>query len=453
MKRARAETSLAAAPKKRRRARPLRATPVLLLLAALAAAGPSVPEDAVAARQARRAALSARLGKGYALVFGQPLSDVLQPPQEGHFLYLTGVDDPDALLLLAGAEAPPFPLPKGAGTIEAREAILLLEAGDAFARFYGQRWRAGAEAERALGIEAARPAPRGGEALGKELAARLPEGARLHLPAYAGRDLASIREVRDAAMKTLRAMRPDVTYADLHPALMLMRAVKEPGEIDAMRRAVDATLGAFRDALPEIRPGSTEAAVDGALLAGVRRRGALPAYTFVVGSGPRSTIPHYFRNDAPLAAGDLLVIDAGGSVERYASDITRTFPVGGRFTPRQREVYDAVLRAQLAGIAAVKPSTTLQQVDAAARGVLKEAGLDRYFIHATCHHVGLDVHDPGPPLLARGMVITVEPGVYIPEEGLGVRIEDMVLVTDDGAEVLSNAFPKDAAGIERLLAR
>lgn len=432
---------------------PLRAPVALLLLAAFAAAGPSVPEDAVAARQARRAALSARLGTGYALVLGQPLTDVLQPPQEGHFLYLTGVDDPDALLLLAGAEAPPLAFPRGDGPVEAREALFLLEAGDAFARFYGQRWRAGPEAERALGIQAVRPAPRGGEALGKELAARLPEGTCLHIPAYGGRDLASIREVRDAALKTLRGTRPDVTYADLHPALMLMRATKEPREVDAMRRAIDATLGAFRDALPEIRPGSTEAAVDGALLAGVRRRGALPAYTFVVGSGPRSTIPHYFRNDGPLALGDLLVIDAGGSIERYASDITRTFPVGGRFTPRQREVYDAVLGAQLAGIAAVKPGATLQQVDAAARGVLKQAGLDRYFIHATCHHVGLDVHDPGPPLLAKGMTITVEPGVYIPEEGIGVRIEDMVLVTDDGAEVLSKDFPKDPAEIERLLGR
>jgi Xaa-Pro aminopeptidase len=147
------------------------------------------------------------------------------------------------------------------------------------------------------------------------------------------------------------------------------------------------------------------------------------------------------------------VIDAGGSVDRYATDITRTFPVNGRFAPRQREIYEAVLRAQLAGIAAVKPGVTLQQVDAAARGVLKEAGLDAFFIHATCHHVGLDVHDPGPPLLAAGMTITVEPGVYIPAERLGVRIEDVVLVTADGAEVLSEAFPKDPDAIERLLAR
>jgi len=427
-----------------------RALLTLLLLAPAAPAGPSVKDEAVAARHERRTALAARLGKGYALVLGQPLTDVLLPPQEGHLLYLTGVDDPDAALVLAGADATPLALRRGTESVKAREVLFLLEAGDAFAQFVGLTWRPGAEAERGLGIEATRPTPRGGDALGATLASLLPQGACLHVPAYGGRDVAGIREVRDALVRKLREMRPDVTFADLHPALMLMRATKEPREVDAMRRATEASIGAFRDALAEIHPGSSEAAVDGALLAGVRRRGALPAYKFVVASGPHSTIPHYFRNDGPLRAGDLLVIDAGGAVDRYATDITRTFPVSGRFTPRQREVYEAVLAAQLAGIAAVKPGATLQQVDAAARGVLKKAGLDRYFIHATCHHVGLDVHDPGPPLLAAGMTITVEPGVYIPEEALGIRIEDVVLVTADGADVLSRDLPKDPDEIERL---
>jgi Xaa-Pro aminopeptidase len=273
------------------------------------------------------------------------------------------------------------------------------------------------------------------------------------VPGYAGRDVAAVRELRANALRALAETRPDVQVADLHPALMLMRAVKEPAEVLALRRAIDVTLDAFRDALPAIRPGSSEGAVDGALLHGVRRRGALPAYTFVVASGRNATIPHYFRNAAPLAEGDLLVIDAGGSVDRYAADITRTFPVSGRFTGRQREVYAKVLEAQLAAIAVVRPGVTLQQVDAAARRVLKEAGLETHFIHATCHHVGLDVHNPGPPTLEAGMTITVEPGVYLRDEGLGVRIEDIVLVTADGAEVLSDAFPKDPDALERLLAR
>jgi Xaa-Pro aminopeptidase len=428
---------------------PLRAPWALLLLAATSVAGPSAPDEAV--RAARRARLAERLKADYALVLGQPLTDVLQPPQEGHFLYLIDVDDPDAALLLAGKEA--LPLKRGTEKVPARETVFLMEAGDAFARFYGQRHRAGPEAERALGVAATRPMPRGGEALGRELAALLPPNARLRVPAYAARDTAGIREWKDEALRSLRAARPDVTFEDLHPTLMLMRATKEPREVDALRRAVAATLEAFHEALADIRPGASEALVDGALLKGIRRRGALPAYRFVVASGANSAIPHHFRNDGPLAEGDLLVIDAGGSIDRYAADITRTFPVSGRFLPRQREVYEAVLRAQLAAIRAVKPGVTLQQVDAAARGVLKESGLDGYFIHATCHHVGLDVHDPGPPLLAPGMTITVEPGVYIATEGFGVRIEDIVVVTDDGAEVLSDAFPKDPDAIERLLAR
>ncbi len=431
---------------------PLRARWALLLLAATSVAGPSAPEGEVAARAARRALLAERLEADYALVLGQPLTDVLQPPQEGHLLYLTGVEDPDAALLLAGKEARELPLRRGTETVLAREVFFLLEAGDGFARFYGQRYRVGPEAERALGAGATRPTPRGEEALGKELAALLPENARLRVPAYAGRDTAGIREWKDETLRSLRAARPDVTFEDLHPTLLLMRATKEPCEVDAIRRAVGVTLEAFREALADIRPGSTEAAVDGTLLKGIRRRGALPAYRFVVASGANSAIPHHFRNDGPLAAGDLLVIDAGGSIDRYAADVTRTFPVDGRFTPRQREVYESVLRAQLAAIRAVKPGVTLQQVDAAAREVLKEAGLERHFIHATCHHVGLDVHDPGPPLLAAGMTITVEPGVYLEEERLGVRIEDIVLVTEDGAEVLSDAFPKSAGEIERLLA-
>jgi Xaa-Pro aminopeptidase len=300
---------------------------------------------------------------------------------------------------------------------------------------------------------ATRAKPEGGEALGKELASLLPPKACLHVPSYAGRDLAPVREVRDAAIDVLRAARPDVTFADLHPTLLMLRATKDPLELAAMRKAIDVTLDAFRDALPEIRPGSREAAVDAALLAGMRRRGALPAYGFIVGSGAHSAIPHWARNDGPLRAGDLLLIDAGGSIDRYAADVTRTFPVSGRFTARQREVYEAVLRAQRAGIAAVKPGATIPEVDAAARNVLKEAGLDAYFLHGTSHHVGLDVHDPGPPLLAAGMTITVEPGVYLKQEGFGVRIEDDVLVTDDGALVLSDGFPKDPDEIERLLAR
>ncbi|MHC4973132.1 MAG: aminopeptidase P N-terminal domain-containing protein [Planctomycetota bacterium] len=425
---------------------------LFFLLAVAAVAGPEV-HDPVAARAQRRDRLARFLGRDYALVLGQPLTDVLQPRQEGHFLYLTGVDDPDASLLLAGAKARPLALPtrKGKAKVKAREVLYLRNANPRFARFYGLRHRPDAESAKQLGVETARAAPRGGAGLARALVPLLPKRARLHLPAYKGPDHGLVREIRTELVETLLKSRRDLKIVDLHPELTRLRSVKDRYELDALAQAVDITLGAFRDALSHIRPGSSEGAVDGALLLGVRRRGGRSAYTFVVAGGRNGTIPHYFRNEAPLNDGDLVVIDAGAAVHRYAADVTRTFPVSGTFTKRQREVYTAVLEAQRAGLAAVRPGATLQTVDAAARSVLKKAGLSRYFIHSTCHHVGLDVHDPGPRELAAGMTITVEPGVYIPEEGLGVRIEDTVVVTDRGVRVLSKAFPKDPDEIERLL--
>jgi Xaa-Pro aminopeptidase len=424
----------------------------LLVLAAAGLAGPA-PLDPVEARRTRREHLARELGKGYALVLGQPLTDVLQPRQEGHFLYLTGVRDPDASLLLAGRGARPLSLPRrDRKPLRTREVVFLRDGSPAFAQFYGLEHRPGEESALKLGTHATRAAPRGGAGLARTLGDLLPKGATLHVPAYAGPDHAPVREIRAALVAGLAEARPDVRIVDLHPRLTRMRAVKDSYEIDALSRAVDATMDAFRAAAREIRPGRTEGAVDGALLYGVRRAGAQPAYTFVVAGGVNGAIPHYFRNEAPLVGGDLLVIDAGAAVDRYAADVTRTFPVSGRFTPRQRELYEAVLAAQKAGIAAVKPGATLKDVDRAARTVLKKAGLAGYFIHATCHHVGLDVHDPGPGRLAPGMTITVEPGVYIREEKIGIRIEDVVLVTKRGSRVLGNGLPKEPDEVEKLLA-
>ena len=423
---------------------------VTVLLATAALAGPST-RDPVASRAQRRDRLAQHLGRDYGLVLGQPLTDIMQPRQEAHFLYLTGVDDPDASLLVAGAQARPLALPSRKGKVKTREVLFLRDANPRFAHFFGLRYPPNAATAEKLGVQTTRAAPRGGAGLARALLPLLPKRARLHVPAYKGRDHGLVREIRRDLVETLLKSRRDLEIVDLHAELSRMRSVKDACELDALARAVDVTLGAFRDALSHIRPGSTEGAVDGALLQGVRRRNGRPAYGFVVAAGANATIPHYFRNEAPLHEGDLVVIDAGAAIDRYAADVTRTFPVSGTFTKRQREVYTAVLEAQRAGIAAVKPGATLQTVDAAARRVLKKAGLSRHFIHATCHHVGLDVHDPGPTKLLAGMTITVEPGVYIAAEKLGVRIEDTVLVTEKGVRVLSRGFPKDPDEIERLL--
>jgi Xaa-Pro aminopeptidase len=159
-------------------------------------------------------------------------------------------------------------------------------------------------------------------------------------------------------------------------------------------------------------------------------------------------------NRQPLVAGDLIVIDSAARFAGYAADVTRTLPVSGKFTPEQREVYETVLRAELAAIKALRPGVTHTDVDAAARDVIERAGHGDAFIHNVGHQLGLDVHDvtPDGPLV-EGMVVTIEPGIYLPDRKLGVRIEDDVLITKDGAIVLTDMIPKTIEDIERAMAR
>jgi Xaa-Pro aminopeptidase len=190
------------------------------------------------------------------------------------------------------------------------------------------------------------------------------------------------------------------------------------------------------------------------------------AYPPIVGSGPNSVILHYMTNHRRIDSGEVVVADVGAECSDYASDITRTVPANGKFTPRQREIYEIVLGAQKAAIAAVKPGMRLRadgpSLYQVAYDYINSHGRDlhgqplgKYFVHGLGHYVGLDVHDPGDyaaPLKA-GMVITVEPGIYIPEENIGIRIEDVVVVTADGARVLSAALPREIADIEKLVGK
>ena len=186
-----------------------------------------------------------------------------------------------------------------------------------------------------------------------------------------------------------------------------------------------------------------------------RTRGARRlSFNSIAGGGVNSTVLHYRANDQPIADGDLMCVDSGCKWAGYSADITRTVPVNGRFTKRQREVYDVVLAAQLAAIKAVKPGARISQIDSAARSVITKAGFGDYFIHGIGHHLGLDTHDSAPagdqPLKA-GAVVTIEPGVYIPSEKIGIRIEDDVLVTASGLKVLSEQIPKSAEQIEKIM--
>jgi Xaa-Pro aminopeptidase len=191
------------------------------------------------------------------------------------------------------------------------------------------------------------------------------------------------------------------------------------------------------------------------------------AYAPIVGSGPNALVLHYSRNGRRMDLGDLLLMDVGAECAGYTADVTRTIPIGGKFTARQREIYEIVLGAQKAAIAAIKPGMSFAKNQPGslyriAYDYINTHGKDtrgqplgQYFLHGLSHHVGLEVHDawdPEQPLEA-GMVITVEPGIYIADEGIGVRIEDTVLVTKDGARVMSEALPREVAEIEKLVGK
>lgn len=254
------------------------------------------------------------------------------------------------------------------------------------------------------------------------------------------------------------------TFSDAASRIAKLRMEKSAAEISAIQKATDISIDSHLAAWKATRPGKYEYEIASAMeltwLAAGCRRGA---YAPIVGSGPNSTTLHYSRNSRRMDSGEVVVMDVAAECGNYASDITRTIPANGKFTARQREIYNIVLGAQKAAIAAVKPGAIISRagIYQVAFDYINSHGKDlhgeslgKYFTHGLSHHVGLDVHDASDnttPLRA-GMVITIEPGIYIPEENIGIRIEDMVLVTENGAKVMSAALPTDPDAIERVLA-
>jgi Xaa-Pro aminopeptidase len=272
---------------------------------------------------------------------------------------------------------------------------------------------------------------------------------------------------------------------DVHALLDEMRLIKDAHELAIMRRAAQISTDAHRRAMRVARPGCVEYEIEAELLHEFRRRGAqAPAYTPIVAGGANACVLHYVRNDAVLEAGDLLLVDAGCELDGYAADITRTYPVSGKFGPAQRDVYQMVLAAQAAAIATVRPGAPWTAPHDTAVRVLAQGLVDfglcqgsvdkvieagdykQFYMHRTGHWLGLDVHDAGDYKrdnqwreLKPGMVLTVEPGCYIragdgvPPQfaDIGIRIEDDVLVTASGNEVLTHAAPKTVADIEALM--
>jgi Xaa-Pro aminopeptidase len=267
------------------------------------------------------------------------------------------------------------------------------------------------------------------------------------------------------SVAALRAGVPGVQIKDISSKLFAQRQVKSDGELALMQKAIDLSVDAHFAAIKMMRPGLFEYQV-AARMKEIHEMGgcAREAYAPIVGTGFNSTVLHYSALDGEIKDGDLVVMDVGGEYGGYAADITRTVPADGRFTPRQREIYDLVLGAQNAALAATKPGATilgrkdsLQQIvidyfntHPDSRGNV----LTKYYPHGVSHHIGLDVHDPGDRArpLEPGMVISMEPGLYIPEENLGVRIEDDVLITRDGYTLMTGRLPRTAEEIEKIMA-
>ena len=422
----------------------------------------------------RRRRLAGVIGEGLAVIATAPERarnrDTHYPYRhDSYFYYLTGFAEPEALLVLAGGAEP-------RAILFCREKNAERETWDGF--------RHGPEGARMrFGFDQAHPIAE----LDAQIGALLADRAALWYPmgadaSWDARVMGWLNAVRAQARAGVTA--PHQLH-DLHAALDEMRLVKDAHELMLMRRAADISAGAHRRAMLAARPGVNEYEVEAELLYEFRRRGAqFPAYWPIVAGGANACVLHYVQNDAPLADGALLLIDAGCELEGYAADITRTFPVSGRFSGAQREVYEIVLAAQHAAMGEVRAGRAWNEPHDAAVRVLAQGMLDlkllegsleavlekesykRFYMHRTGHWLGMDVHDAGEykragawRALAPGMTLTVEPGLYIRAaddvpgrlHGIGVRIEDDVVVTAGECEVLTAQAPKAVAEIEALM--
>jgi Xaa-Pro aminopeptidase len=376
--------------------------------------------------------------------------------QRNDFAYLTGVEAPHAALILWPAEG--------------KEVLYLPPRDKREEAWTGPKIGPGPEGVAATGIESVEPTSAFlGDLFdaigdtGKRSSGQRPASVFLLIPDprpnVGGSSAALARLVKEGA--------PQARPRDLAPLLGELRKVKSAPEIILLRKAISITGDAQAAAIRTIGPGVPEYKVEGAILGAFISGGGMRAgFPSIVGSGLNSTVLHYNANRRTMESGDMVVVDIGAEYSYYTADITRTYPVSGKFAPRQREIYQLVLDCQSACAAEFKAGkSTLQSQNAFARAYMAKSPLrakdeegvehtmDHFFIHGLGHYLGMDVHDVGETgkPCQPGEVFTVEPGIYIPSEGFGVRIEDDYLVTKDGLEKLSKDIPVEVGDIERLM--
>ncbi|HSS22667.1 MAG TPA: Xaa-Pro aminopeptidase [Pyrinomonadaceae bacterium] len=392
--------------------------------------------------------------------------------QDSDFYYLTGFEEPDSIAVIAPGREQKF--------------TLFVRPRDPEQEIWVGR-RAGVEgAKSEFGADESFPTAEFDEKLQDLL-----DGAEklyYRLGVNSELDTQIIRRIAEMRALNRKPIHPPRTIVDPATIVHEMRVLKSAGEIELMQRAADIAAEAHVEAMKAVRPGMMEYQVEALIETVFRREGAAgPSYTSIVGGGANATVLHYINNDGELRDGDLLLVDAGAEYKGYASDITRTFPINGRFSKPQREIYDLVLATQMSCVEMVRPGVTHDEikthsVEMLTEGMvklgllkgepsqlIKDEKYKQFYMHGLGHMLGIDVHDVGvyyydkeSRALEPGVVMTVEPGIYvspdtkdIPEQylGIGVRIEDDVLCTNNDPRVLTTKVPKDADEIEALMAR
>lgn len=416
---------------------------------------------------ARRAALRTAV-KGVILIFAQgegPDIDRGRYRTSNSMMYLTGLEAPRAALAL---------LPDGdpSGAAE----ILFLPAQSSFSRAWVDPVPGpDDETRKASGIQRLEDVRKFWDVITPSIARAESvhfEGSVGDTPSRSsGRyGIGAKYSPNGAAEEKVKSVNPNAKIAGgVEREIHKLRFVKSSGEIANLRGAIAATGAAQIAAARAIQKGATELAVEGVILAEFRKGGAVrEGFPSIVGAGPNSIILHHFAGPRVMQANETVVVDIGAEYNYYSADVTRTFPVGGKFTPRQRELYQLVLDTQTACAKQVVPGkTTLGELNRFAKEFMRksalrakdangnEATMDQFFVHGLSHWLGMDVHDVSgaTPNLLPGTVFTIEPGIYIPSEGIGIRIEDDYLVTEAGLEKLSGGIPSAIAEIESIMRR
>lgn len=432
----------------------------LVTMVSLCCAGTALDRQPGSDYRARREALAKKAGGVIVLVAPlEGLDSEYGFRQEDNFYYLSGITVPGAALLIAPAVEAQGETPARAYT----EILFLPPRNLRLEKYTGPQLGADdPQAPKLTGFDRV-------EEMGKlpdEVAKLLANGRPIvytEVPSNGGNSPSM------DALAFLKHSTAMVFFQDVKSMITNQRTVKDAGEIALIRKAVDDSAAAHLAAMKAVKPNVKEYEISALMDYEWGRRGCeRPSYSPIIGSGHNSTVLHYSDNTNTMKAGDVVVIDAAAECSMYAADITRTLPINGHFTPRQKEIYDIVLGAQEAAMAAFQSGKSMlvgdgeNSLNKVARDYIKSHGkdlhgqpLDQYFIHGLGHYIGLNVHDPGDYKvpLGPGMAFTIEPGIYIPEENIGVRIEDDFLVDADGKLIkLSAAVPSKAEEVERVMA-